>query len=88
VEGRRQIDLVVLERNDGQRQFGNGTPDLLDVQPAAGGDRDDLPEVDRRDKTWKDRLDELASGLAKQPGEDGRGIQHREIALTPLRITL
>jgi hypothetical protein len=88
VEGRRQIDLIVVERNDGQRQLGNDTPDLLDVQPAAGGDIDDLREVDRRDEARKDRLDELASGLTKQPGEDGRGIQHRQVALSPLSIAL
>jgi hypothetical protein len=88
VESRRQIDLVVVEGNDGQWQFGNDTLDFLDVEPAAGGDMDDLREVDRRDEARKDGLDVLTSGLTKQPGEDGRGIQYRQVALTPVRIAL
>jgi hypothetical protein len=80
--------MVDVEGNDGQWQFGNDTPDLFDVKPAAGGDMGDLRGVDRRDEAREGGLEESTSGLTKQPGQDGRGIQHTQAALSPVRIAL
>jgi len=47
-----------------------------------------LDEVGFRVTTYRQAIRQAQSLLAKQPSEDGRGIQHRQVALTPLRIAL